>query len=141
MVCFSLGVATYLPDTDREGGMHYTIEHDRENRTMRAVLRGKADVASFGAMLRELRATSAGSQCCRFLLDQRGCDYQLNTLGIYQYPQLMSNFGFDRSERLAVVFAGDDADYRFLETVAQNRGYSLQIFRDPDLALAWLTAE
>ena len=40
--------------------------------------------------------------------------------------------------KIALLFAGDMEDHKFMENVAYNRGYQVRVFDNRDQAMAWL---
>lgn len=77
----------------------------------------------------------------KFLDDARGMQPELTTLEIHGLPDTFGKLGLGKLDKVAVVYRESSpqaADFRFFETAALNRGYSVRVFTRLDAALRWL---
>jgi hypothetical protein len=54
---------------------------------------------------------------------------------------MLGRMGLGKDDRAAVVYAKASLkaeDFRFFETTARNRGFSIRLFTDMDHATSWL---
>jgi len=79
--------------------------------------------------------------CRRILNDLRKAEVRFSTTEIIEIPGFLETTGIDRSWKRAVVVSQSLEDYRFYETTALNRGYTVKIFTDLTEARDWLTQE
>jgi len=121
--------------------MRYDLQYDPEAAVIRVATHGTIDLASLRQMLAELKAASRKHDCARYLLDHTDSDHRLGVTEIYHQPNVFSDLGFTWSDKAAIVFATEDADFQFFEDVACNRGYRVRVFTDVTRAMEWLTAE
>jgi len=93
--------------------------------------------------LKGLAAALREHRCRNILADHRQADVIAKTMKSYERPFLYEQIWGDSETisqiKTAVVFKEITDDYRFYETVLQNRGWNLTIFDDYDEALNWLT--
>src|ERR1041384_3589741 len=71
----------------------------------------------------------------QFLVDDRDMVPQLSTLELHDLPDMLSRMGLEKRDRAAVVYTKSSPkaeDFRFLETTALNRGFSIRLFTDLD---------
>ena len=77
--------------------------------------------------------------CNKILFDFTGVTNSLATLDIYNRPEQSEKVGILRTNHTAAVVP--DAyldDFRFMETVYQNRGFDLNVFTDRQEAINYL---
>ena len=58
-------------------------------------------------------------------------------------PGILEDLGLRKADRVAVVYSKSSpkrSDFEFFENVAYNRGFSVQLFTDPEKAREWLNA-
>ena len=93
--------------------------------------------------LKRLAEALKEHQCRKILADHRQADVIAKTMKSYERPFLYEQIWGDSKTisqiKTAVVFKEITDDYRFYETVLQNRGWNLEIFDDYDEAMNWLT--
>ena len=95
----------------------------------------------FRSKLQEFaRDFGAENDCGRFIFDLREAMILGGTFGAYQAGRVPSDAHHgQRAQMIALVYAGDLSEHKFLETVAVNRGYNVRVFDDLDAARAWMT--
>ena len=79
----------------------------------------------------------------KFLSDDRHMVPQLSTVELYELPGILEDLGLRRTDRVAVVYSTSSpkrSDFEFFEDVARNRGFTVQLFTDPEKARDWLNA-
>lgn len=77
----------------------------------------------------------------KYYTDERGMQPELSTVEIHGLPDVLGKMGLEKMDKVAVVYTASSpraADFRFFETAALNRGYSVRLFTRPDAALRWL---
>ena len=103
---------------------------------------GTYELSSEVDTLRKLATALKKHQCRKILADHRLANVIAETFETYGRPTLYEEIWGDESTisqiRTAVVFNEITDDYRFYETVLQNRGWNLNIFDDYEHALTWL---
>ncbi len=76
--------------------------------------------------------------CHRILNDMSTARLELSLVDLFDSPRLMDESGISRSTRRALVVPRSFTDAEFLQTVTLNRGHTLQVFQNRELAKAWL---
>ena len=86
-----------------------------------------------------LDAASRAHGIKRFLVDVRAAPNVASVLQNYRFANVdMSEMALQRDVRSATLVAPDDHSHDFVETVSQNAGYGVRLFRDEAAAVAWL---
>lgn len=83
-------------------------------------------------------AMAAEYDCKRVLIDYTDCNVTESTIGMFDLAAKLGDVGVPRTMPIAAVAAGDLEDHRFVETVAQNRGWTYKVFTDLEEAERWL---
>ncbi len=79
--------------------------------------------------------------CKKILFDFTPITNTLNTIEIYNRPEQSEKIGVMRSNRTAAVVPEIYLnDFKFMETVYQNRGFDLNVFTDREQAIGYLMA-
>jgi len=81
------------------------------------------------------------NSCDSFLFDARGAFLKADiwkSYKLFAYPEKM---GFIRSDKIALLVEKDKPIYKFAETVATNRGWTLRCIDDELEANEWLQTE
>ena len=97
---------------------------------------GHIDLQSFLSMLRDSIAECEKQNCNRIFIDNRKIDGVINIFDIYSIPELFDKINW--AHRLHVVLLSTpqhEQDFRFLELVCRNRGYSVATFKKMEDAL------
>jgi hypothetical protein len=125
-----------------EEEMEYTFEHDKERDVCVVRVSGENRRPEDSRVLQQFACDfRAENGCSRFLFDMREATIIGGTMDTYQTGTQPHYNGVPRgASKTALVYSGDMADHKFLETVVSNRGYVLRVFDDYDEAYAWLTA-
>jgi len=78
----------------------------------------------------------------RFLFDMRQAQIVAGTYSTFETGTVPNDASRKQlQEIVALVYAGDLEDHKFMETVAVNRGYQLKVFDDMDEATEWLISK
>ncbi|MDY6906456.1 MAG: STAS/SEC14 domain-containing protein [Thermodesulfobacteriota bacterium] len=75
----------------------------------------------------------------RFLFDVREAVNESSIFRNYEYAYNdMPEMGLTRAVRSAILASPEDRSHDFVETLCQNAGYNVQLFKDEQEARAWL---
>ncbi len=121
--------------------MAYNLKFDVEGDILRVTATGQRTFENVLTMAQEIRAACVEKDRKKVLIDVRDLEGRLSEMGEYLVPAEHFPKIRDRSviTTCAIVDRGEDRDRdKFFENVAVNRGFNLQIFSDPDAAVAWL---
>lgn len=87
----------------------------------------------------EMDRLSRATRVKRFLSDVREAPNVLDTIGNYDFAYSeMPGFNLQKDARAAILASPADRSHDFVETVSQNAGYRVRLFRDEAAAIAWL---
>jgi hypothetical protein len=81
---------------------------------------------------------AAENNCSRILCDYTETRFVESILGIYENPVRNRSIGFPLTIRVATIYATDEREHLFWETVSRNRGYDFRVFKSRKEALEWL---
>lgn len=121
--------------------MEYTVAYDPAQGICTVRVTGRVQRPRDSMMLQQLaRDIDENEGYQQYLFDMRQAQIIGGTVDAYQ----AGTVPVDRDRRqgrhqVALVYRGDLADHKFMETVAVNRGYVLRVFDDYDEAVAWLS--
>jgi hypothetical protein len=87
--------------------------------------------------LQVLRLTEE-HKCAHVLCDYTRTIFTESTTGIYENPKRYRAIGFPLTIKVAVIYASDESNHVFGETVCQNRGFDFCVFKTEEEALNWL---
>ena len=77
--------------------------------------------------------------CQRFLFDMTQAQIIAETVDTFHTGTVPVDVDRKQArQRIALVYAGNLSDHKFVETVALNRGYQLRVFDKMEEALEWL---
>ena len=123
--------------------MEYTVGFDEDGEICTVQVTGRLKRPDDSLILQQLaRDIGIKQNYLRFLFDMTQAEiiggineaYKAGTVPVDPDRQQVR-------QRIALVYAGDLANHRFMETVAVNRGYLLRVFDNLDLALDWLKTD
>ena len=117
--------------------MAFEVHYDSESDIVCASASGDMDAKQIEIFAVEVRRVSTEHKCRRLLNDLRQITSKLSVADIYEIPDMLLKKGAPRIKR-AMVVSGDLEQFRFFETVSQNRGQRVKIFRDIEEAKQWL---
>lgn len=77
----------------------------------------------------------------RYLFDLRGAPNMESIFANYKFAyEEISDFGFPKDTRSALLTDPGDRSHDFMETVFMNAGYIVRLFTDEASAVSWLNA-
>ena len=120
--------------------MEYTSEHDEDTGICTVQVSGRHKRPEDSLALQQL-ARELGQQhgCQKFLFDMRQAEIIGGIMDIYEIGTVPVDTDHSQHwQRIALLYAGDLTDHKFLETVATNRWYQLRVFNIKEEAIAWL---
>jgi hypothetical protein len=106
-----------------------------------AIMTNYADVTHPSAVERQraMQAFSDEHKVTRFLIDTRGKQFVGGPIELYTFVRrTLPDEGYNRHWRVALVTSPDDHSHDFLETVSQNAGYQVMVFKSFTTAQEWL---
>lgn len=120
--------------------MEYTIDFDESRGICTVRVTGRHKRPQDSLVLQQL-AREYGDKygCQKFLFDMSQADIIARTFDTYETGTVPVDS--DRKQlrqKIALVYAGDLSEHKFLETIAVNRGYQLRVFDSKDMAFEWL---
>ena len=119
----------------------FEVSYDKKRDCLVGSFTGTLDLKTIAQFAKAIAAAAQTHDCKRFLNDMRKAKVDFSTVELYRMPGVLDASGLDPSWRRAIIASKQLKDYRFFETVAQNQGYSVRVFTDPDEALTWLKAD
>ena len=120
----------------------FQLEIDKSRKFVRVIVEG--DVTTESAREFTMAATEFGKKegIELYLVDGRNSRNVLSTTDNYYYAyREMSTMPLNRTARTAILADKDDSSHDFVETVSQNAGYNVRVFKDEQQAVAWLCEE
>ena len=121
--------------------MPWTLEILREAQAVSTTLSGPMKLV----LVKEVAAAALGAAAReglhRHYSDSRKMEPQLSTMEIHGLPEALGQMGLGQGDKVAIVYSHSSpkaADFHFFETTAQNRGFAVRLFANPEDALAWL---
>ena len=117
--------------------MNYKIKE--ENRFLRIISTGSCeDLAQLKEYVLAVHNATISSGQTKILVEETRLEYKISTLDTFDSGRFVSQLS-PKPHKIAVVCNPDGwSDAKFWETVAVNRGVSVQVFRDLDSAEAWI---
>ena len=105
-----------------------------------AIMTNYADVIALAVeRQRAMQAFSDEHEVTRFLIDTRGKQFVGGPIDLYTFVRsTLPAEGYDRRWRVGLVTSPDDHSQDFLETVSQNAGYEVMVFKSYQTAQDWL---
>jgi hypothetical protein len=116
------------------------VNHDQDIDCLVGVVEGRLDMPAVQQYVHQVVREARLRECTCIVSDLRGAELDLSTIEIYGLPGLLDRMGFGRPWCGALVVSGDTEDFKFLETVAYNRGFRLRVFNDIGRAMEWVVA-
>ena len=119
--------------------MGFVIKVDDSRAFVRVTIEG--DVTAEFAREFTLAADAVGKKegIDRYLVDSRTSRNILSASDNYYYAyREMNGMQLSRAARSAILVDPEDKSHDFVETVSQNAGFNVRVFRDEQEAIAWL---
>lgn len=121
--------------------MPWHIEIIEEPKAVSASLEGPMRLIMVKEAAAAAIRTAAEHHLDKYYTDERKLQPELSTLEIHGLPDALGAMGLGKRDKVAIVYTASSPramDFRFFETTALNRGYSVKLFTDPEKALRWL---
>jgi len=120
--------------------------HDADDGLIAIRMDSRIDQSQLRAIASEVAQLAREHNCYLILNDAREATLGLSTTEIYELPkmvlEILSESGIQIHKfKRAVVMANDVDDFVFFETVSQNRGQNVRLFRDMGEARSWLLSK
>lgn len=128
------------PHLELDVSMIHTLTVAIEDGLLVAALNGDVNEEEYLAARRQLAIKLEEATLNKVLFDLRNCELKISVIQIYSIAA-SHNLVIPRGTKYAVVYSAKtvaEKDAQFGEDVATNRGASLQVFTDYQLALSWL---
>jgi hypothetical protein len=77
-------------------------------------------------------------KCAHVLCDYTQTSFTESITEIYQYPKRYHAIGFPVTIKVARIYASNESEHLFWETVCGNRGFRFRVFKTEEEALNWL---
>jgi len=114
---------------------HYRAEPDY----LEVIISGDISSEKLNRMAVERWQELQKYNCKKILFDFTRITNTLNTIEIYNRPEQSEKIGVMRTNRAAAVVPETYLnDFKFMETVYQNRGFDLNVFTDKQQAIDFL---
>jgi len=120
--------------------MSYQLQVIEKPTYLHAIVTGQNTVENVGGYLQEIARECEARKCFEVLIEERLTGRRLETWDVYQIASDNSALarGVFRAIAYVDVNAGGDL-MKFAETVANNRGIPMNLFKTVAEAEAWLT--
>ena len=120
--------------------MEYTIDFDISRGICAVRVTGIHKCPQDSLVLQQLSREYADKYGCqKFLFDMSRADIIAGTFDTYETGTVpVDSDRKQLQQRIALVYAGDLSEHKFLETIAVNRGYHIRVFDTEDMAIEWL---
>ena len=120
---------------------NYAVEYMPDNGIIKVQIKGEFDAQVLSRSTAKLAEEISRHNCSQILMDHRDATPKLPIVDIYNRPEIAASLGVQRSNRIALIYSRGEADYRFLETVARNKGFMVRVFKDIDEGIKWLNSK
>jgi hypothetical protein len=120
-----------------------SVVYEAEKQLIVIEMTGRIDKTLIKQLASQVAYFSKERNCFLVLNDAREATVSLTTVEIYDLPkvimEILSATGIEvRKFRRALVVSNGIDDFTFFETVSQNRGQNVTLFRSIDEAISWL---
>lgn len=124
--------------------IRYSVTYDSNNHVILITLKGSIDREAINKSRFEAVRLAKEHNCFTVLADLREATSAISFLDIYDLPrttsEVLSASGIQAHQfKRAIVVALDLDNASFFETVSQNRGHNVRLFRDMEEAKKWLS--
>jgi len=115
-----------------------SVHYDEECDCLIGSFVGTLDQETLKEYAKEVAKTASKHDFRHFLNDLREAEVDFSSIEIINIPGIFHAAGLDISRRRAIIVPNNLEDYRFFETVANNRGFNVKLFTDLNEAMNWL---
>ncbi len=120
--------------------MSFSCELNRDKKYVICIMSDKMTLDDHQLVRERAAALLKEQGWNRLLVDARSIDAEMSLTEDYQFTESHRN-NLPVTIHLAVIHRPQETErFRFIETVAVNRGQNMKIFTDADEAVAWLTS-
>jgi len=124
--------------------MPWTVEYDQELRNIDCRYVGRVTDDDFKQATVKALALAKANKTNLFLIDDEKWEGGASTLGLFNFPKIFDELGFERGSRGALIMplagTAEAKDAVFFETVCRNRGWYIKVFTGRQEAINWLTS-
>lgn len=121
--------------------MEYISQYDENSGICTVRVKGRHQRPKDSLVLQQFaRVFGEEHGCKKFLFDMRQTEIIGGTMDIYETGTVpIDRDHKQHSQKIALLYAGDLSDHKFMEYVAANRGYQVRVFDSGDNAIEWLS--
>jgi hypothetical protein len=117
---------------------NFAVQYIPEEGIVRLHLQGEIDAQILSVATSKLVEEISRCNCNRLLMDHREAKLNISVSEMFNRPMVASNLGVPYSSKIAIIYSKREFDYRFVETVGSNRGFTVKVFTDIDEGIKWL---
>jgi hypothetical protein len=130
----------YEPPPNWKVPMTYCISIDNIQGLVEVDILGSINLPEAIHFYREMFREVQENSCERILIDHSRSLLNITVSEMYSIPDIWKEMGGSRRLKYALIAPSNSSlsNFRFLETVARNRGYNLLIFSDRQKSMEWL---
>jgi len=119
--------------------MKLTVVYEQETCIIRVTFPSPYQESNNGKTLISQILPVAQEHCCtRILIDMRRRELVSSKISSYLAGSKCEELGFSKKFKAAVLYARNEQAYQAFETFVRRRGCVIRVFKDEQLALAWL---
>lgn len=119
--------------------MPYILHYDQNIPCLISHFAGNFDREIMKKHANELVQIALKCKCKSFLENIKKTIWNLSIFTLYNILEILHGAGIDQSWTGAIVVSPTNFDhYKFIETIAINRGYIIKVFKDQKKATSWL---
>ncbi|MDJ0834106.1 MAG: STAS/SEC14 domain-containing protein [Gammaproteobacteria bacterium] len=120
--------------------MSFTCELNQDHEYVICVMSDKMTLDDHNQVREQAAVLLKQQGWNRLLVDARQIDAKMSLTEDYQFTESHRS-NLPVTIHLAVIHRPEETErFRFIETVAVNRGQNMKIFTDADAAITWLTS-
>lgn len=119
--------------------MGYETEYQSENGIVKVKIEGKLNFDIVRKYSTESTTLARRNKCDKFLIEHAGDDHKSETYHIHADRAELQQFGFTKTDRIAIVISLSKKDHLSLETAGYDAGWSnVKFFKNTEEATRWL---
>ena len=119
--------------------MEYTTKFDEMKRICFIYVKGRHERPRDSLVLQQFARDFGEKHACqKFLFDMTKTEILAGTYDTFQTGTVPVDPDLEQTlQKIALLYASNLSDHKFMETVAVNRGYNLRVFDKYDAAIDW----
>jgi hypothetical protein len=140
-VKLSFSMRQGLAQNESSTSAHWHVAYSPEEKIVQAKGYGPMTLALLTPMVSQALTIAAQTGVNRFLYDHQEATFIGSTMQIYELPRILSELGFSRAARVALLAppgGPSQKDLDFFSTRMFNCGYQARLFAERSEALHWL---